>query len=79
MRIRMHRGGYAEAMETHEIIEPTKAAIVKYLRKYGYLEIDTSMVFVIPYDPAPHRGWNSHYMVKVGVYPAAFCDQEVKE
>lgn len=77
MKIRVHRGGYAEAKLTEETIEPNKEAIAAYLRKHGWHEVESSMVFVVPYDSRPSRGWDVHHMVKVGIYPAGFCDQMV--
>ena len=71
MKIRIHRGGFAESMATAQEIEPNCYAVAHYLRQYGIPDDDT--VFE-SYDGVDSRnGWITH-MVTVDGFPVAFTD-----
>lgn len=78
MKIRMHRGGYAESRETEEEIPATMANVMNYLSRHGWPEAHVNGVTTKLYSDQPNRGWAQHYMVIVnGIGPAAFSDAEV--
>jgi len=77
MRIRSHRGGLAESMETMEEIDPTEAAVRDYFRRrgaYGYTS--RSVITLKPYGSGPDTriGWDDVHIVLVNDLPYGFTD-----
>lgn len=82
MKIRSHRGGLAESMETLAEIEPTEAAVRAYLKAggaWGYTSRST--LEVKPYGTGPDTriGWDSVYIVLVNGLPYGFTDGPIED
>lgn len=82
MKIRQHRGGLAESMETLAEIEPTVAAVRQYLKERRAGGFVTSLpIKVVPYGKGPDTriGWDQTYIVLVNDLPYGFTDGPLQE
>lgn len=82
MKVRMHRGGLAESMETAQEIPASKAALMAYLKshlRFYYEEIPDEWISVIPYHSEPDNriGWQSTYLVIMKGSAVAFTDSNL--
>lgn len=80
MKIRLHRGTFADSIETMEEIEPTFEAIRGYFTKrrlLGYQPNDTVQLAL--YSSEPVRGWKAEYAVLVNGSIVGFTDESVSE
>lgn len=75
MKIRMHRGGLAEAMATVEEIEPTLEAVRAYLERDRdpRFQPPIGMIKVKPYGYDERIDWDTHIVVVDGV-PMGWTD-----
>ena len=71
MKIRIHRGGFAESMATVQEIEPNCYAVAHYLRQYGIADGDTAFSAYGGIDS--RNGWDTH-LVSVAGFPVAFTN-----
>lgn len=79
MKIREHRGGLRESMETVKECAPTIAAVTELVVKSTGGTAIPSDVAVRLYDKRPDEriGWDQTYIVMVNGYPWGFCDSPV--
>lgn len=79
MKIRMHRGGLEESMQTLEEIENTIAAVHAYVCRHITGWAPEGPVVVVRYDDAPDEriGWNATWLVRADGSPIAFTDGPV--
>lgn len=71
MKIRMHRGGLDDSMQTMQEIEPTCTAIMHYLRQHDVADADMA---IMAYGGIDNRtGWDTH-LVEVAGLPVAFTN-----
>jgi hypothetical protein len=85
MKLRQHRGGFQESMETTIEIEPTKAALLQAITNSDMrglpLDLTEDQVTVEPYTFGPYQsshdprnGWNTHIVTLQGWGVFGFTD-----
>lgn len=60
MKVREHRGGFADSMATVAEIEPTKEALAKFISEREDRSVKTSHVKVSKYGFDNRIGWNTY-------------------
>lgn len=71
--IRMHRGGFAESVETMRTIDATAYSIQNYLLDYGVI-VDAAQIELYDDYPDPRINWDSTYLVRCDGRIVAFVD-----
>ncbi len=71
MKIRRHRGGFAESMATTETVEPTLDGVIGYLSRF--MSPEHGIVQCRPVGFDTRNGWDSH-LVLVDGFPVGWTD-----
>lgn len=73
MKIRRHRGSYAESVETIETIPATVAGVREYLKRQETYLFDPAAKIEVRFYAKSDRGWGDDYIVLVDSLPVGFC------